>query len=153
MITAGGPQIVPRQPASLHRLWGAADVFAVIRLTAVQPRVAAAEASKGPSRPPSGGSLTWPGWPCCRMGGLRRSEAAALTWRDVQRPHHSHPLQDRRRGPGRGGGHHSRRHAGALDAFRPEVVGSDQRVFGISVSQIARRGKVTAKAAGLADWD
>ena len=49
--------------------------------------------------------------------GLRRSEAAALTWGDVQRwedgsgPHHRHPLQDRRGGPGRRGRHHTGCHA------------------------------------------
>ena len=42
---------------------------------------------------------------------------------------------------------------GALDAIRPAGVSGDEKVFGLSESQIARRVKVIAKAAGLADWE
>ena len=41
----------------------------------------------------------------------------------------------------------------ALSAIRPAGVASDEKVFGLSESQIARRVKVIAKAAGLADWE
>ena len=43
----------------------------------------------------------------------------------------------------------------ALDATRPAGVASSKKVFGLSESQpmIARRVKVIAKAAGLADWE
>ena len=41
----------------------------------------------------------------------------------------------------------------ALDAIRPAGVASEERVFGLSESQIARRVKAIAKAAGLEDWD
>ena len=41
----------------------------------------------------------------------------------------------------------------ALDALRPAGVGGEVKVFGLSESQIARRVKVIAKAAGLADWE
>ena len=41
----------------------------------------------------------------------------------------------------------------ALDAIRPAGGGSEVKVFGLSESQIARRVKVIAKAAGLADWE
>ena len=41
----------------------------------------------------------------------------------------------------------------ALDAIRPVGVGGEGKVFGLSESQIARRVKVIAKAAGLADWE
>ena len=41
----------------------------------------------------------------------------------------------------------------ALDATRPAGVGGEVKVFGLSESQIARRVKVIAKAAGLADWE
>ena len=41
----------------------------------------------------------------------------------------------------------------ALDAIRPAGVGSVEKVFRLSESQIARRVKVIAKAAGLADWE
>ena len=39
----------------------------------------------------------------------------------------------------------------ALDAIRPNGVQGGVRVFGLSESQIARRVKVIAKAAGLSD--
>ena len=39
----------------------------------------------------------------------------------------------------------------ALDAIRPMGVANDEKVFGLSESQISRRVKVIAKAAGLAD--
>ena len=41
----------------------------------------------------------------------------------------------------------------ALSAIRPAGVASDVKVFGLSESQIARRVKVIAKAAGLSDWE
>ena len=41
----------------------------------------------------------------------------------------------------------------ALDAIRPAGVGGDAKVFGLSESQIARRVKAIARAAGLADWE
>ena len=41
----------------------------------------------------------------------------------------------------------------ALDAIRPAGVGGEVQVFGLSESQIARRVKVIAKAAGLIDWE
>ena len=41
----------------------------------------------------------------------------------------------------------------ALDAIRPAGVVSEEGVFGLSESQIARRVKAIAKAAGLADWE
>ena len=91
-------------------------------------------------------------------GGLRRSEAAALTWGDVQR------WDD---GSGRITVIRSKTDAEAqgavvaitpaavqsLDAIRPVGVTSGEKVFGLSESQIARRVKVIAKAAGLADWE
>ena len=41
----------------------------------------------------------------------------------------------------------------ALDAIRPVGVGGEVKVFGLSESQIARRVKAIARAAGLADWE
>ena len=41
----------------------------------------------------------------------------------------------------------------ALNAIRPAGIDSAQKVFGLSESQIARRVKAIAKAAGLADWE
>ena len=90
--------------------------------------------------------------------GLRRSEAASLTWGDVQR------WDD---GSGRITVIRSKTDveaAGAvvaitptamkaLDAIRPVGVVGNEKVFGLSESQIARRVKVIAKTAGLADWE
>ena len=41
----------------------------------------------------------------------------------------------------------------ALDAIRPAGAAGGEKVFGLSESQIARRMKVIARAAGLADWE
>ena len=90
--------------------------------------------------------------------GLRRSEAAALTWGDVQR------WDD---GSGRITVVRSKTDAetqgamvaitpaamNALPAIRPAGVDAGEKVFGLSESQIARRVKAIAKAAGLADWE
>ena len=91
-------------------------------------------------------------------GGLRRSEAVALTWGDVQR------WDD---GSGRITVIRSKTDveaAGdvvavtpaamrALDAIRPAGVARKEKVFGLSESQIARRVKAVARAAGLPDWE
>ena len=91
-------------------------------------------------------------------GGLRRSEASSLTWGDVQR------WDD---GSGRITVVRSKTDAEAagavvaitpaamqaLDDIRPAGVDGSVKVFGLSESQIARRVKVVAKAAGLADWE
>ena len=91
-------------------------------------------------------------------GGLRRSEAAALTWGDVQH------WDD---GSGRITVVRSKTDVEAqgatvaitpvamkaLEAIRPAGVASEEKVFGLSESQIARRVKAIAKAAGLADWE
>ena len=57
-----------RRLAKPQRQSGAltADVLAVIRLTAVQPR-RRGRGFERPSRLQKGGGLTWPWWPCCRM--------------------------------------------------------------------------------------
>ncbi len=41
----------------------------------------------------------------------------------------------------------------ALSAIRPAGAAGEDKVFGLSESQIARRVKAIAKAAGLADWE
>ena len=41
----------------------------------------------------------------------------------------------------------------ALDAIRPAGVARKEKVFGLSESQIARRVKAVARAAGLPDWE
>ena len=132
-------------------------MLAVIRLTSVQPRrrgrgveppAQAAERAKFDVAPVA----------VLSDAGLRRSEAAALTWDDVQR------WDD---GSGRITVIRSKTDveaAGAvvaitpaamraLDAIRPVGVGGAVKVFGLSESQIARRVKAIAKAAGLPDWE
>ena len=41
----------------------------------------------------------------------------------------------------------------ALSAIRPEGVANNVKVFGLSESQIARRVKAIARAAGLENWE
>ena len=134
-----------------------ADVLAVIRLTAPKPRARGRgleTAEQAAERARFDLALV----AVLSDGGLRRSEAAALTWGDVQR------WED---GSGRITVIRSKTDveaAGAvvavtpaamkaLEAIRPAGVGGEARVFGLSESQIARRVKVIAKAAGLADWE
>ena len=147
-----------RRLAKPQRQAGAltADVLAVIRLTAVQPRrrgrgVETAEqaAQRGKFDVALVAVLS--------DAGLRRSEASSLTWGDVRR------WDD---GSGRITVIRSKTDAEAegtvvaitpaavqaLDAIRPVGVTSGEKVFGLSESQIARRVKGIAKAAGLADW-
>ena len=90
--------------------------------------------------------------------GLRRSEEAPLTWGDVQ------CWDD---GSGRITDIRSKTDVEAtgavvaitpaamqaLSAIRPAGAGGDEKVFELSESQIARRVKTTAKAAGLTDWE
>ena len=133
-----------------------ADVLAVIRLTAVQPRQRGRgfeTAGQAEERGRFDVALV-----ALSDAGLRRSEAAALTWGDVQR------WDD---GSGRITVIRSKTDVEAqgavvaitpaamkaLDAIRPVGVGGNERVFGLSESQIARRVKAIAKAAGLADWE
>ena len=134
-----------------------ADVLAVIRLTAVQPRkrgrgFETAEQAAGRAR------FDLALVAALSDAGLRRSEATSLTWGDVQR------WDD---GTGRITVIRSKTDVEAqgavvaitlaatqaLSAIRPAGVGGGERVFGLSESQIARRVKVIAKAAGLPDWE
>ena len=134
-----------------------ADVLAVIRLTAPKPR------ARGRGVETSEQAVERAKFDLALVavlsdGGLRRSEAAALTWGDVQR------WDD---GSGRITVLRSKTDVEAtgavvaitpaamkaLDAMRPEGVGGAVKVFGLSESQIARRVKAVAKAAGLADWE
>ena len=134
-----------------------ADVLAVIRLTAVQPR----KRGRGIETPAQAAVRARFDLALVAVlsdAGLRRSEAAALTWGDVVR------WDD---GSGRITVVRSKTDAlaqgavvaitpaamRALEALRPMGVGSSEKVFGLSESQIARRVKVIAKAAGLADWE
>ena len=147
-----------RRLAKPQRQAGAltADVLAVIRLTAVQPRLRGRgleTAEQAAERAKFDVALV----AALSDAGLRRSEAASLTWGDVQRWDDGSGRitvirsKTRRGGCRRRGGHPPAAMI-ALDAIRSVGVGGDQRVFGLFESQIARRVKVIAKAAGLVDW-
>ncbi len=134
-----------------------ADVLAVIRLTAVQPR-RRGRGMETPEQAAERGRFDVALVAVLSDAGLRRSEAAVLTWGDVQR------WDD---GSGRITVVRSKTDAlaqgavvaitpaamKALDAIRPEGAVGEVKVFGLSESQIARRVKVIAKSAGLADWE
>ena len=134
-----------------------ADVLAVIRLTAPKPR-ARGRGFETPEQAAERARFDLALVAVLSDGGLRRSEAAALTWGDAQR------WDD---GSGRITVIRSKTDAEAqgavvaitpaamraLDAIRPAGVGGAVKVFGLSESQIARRVKAVAKAAGLADWE
>ena len=148
-----------RRLAKPQRQAGAltADVLAVIQLTAVQPRLRGRgfeTAKQAAERAKFDLALV----AVLSDAGLRRSEVAVLTWGDVQR------WDD---GSGRITVIRSKTDAeaagavvaitpaamNALDAIRPVGVSSGDRVFELSESQIARRVKAIARAAGLADWE
>ena len=134
-----------------------ADVLAVIRLTAVQPR-RRGRGFETPEQAAERGRFDVALAAVLSDAGLRRSEAAALTWGDAQR------WDD---GSGRITVVRSKTDAEAqgatvaitpaamraLSAIRPAGVGGDEKVFGLSESQIARRVKAIARAAGLSDWE
>ena len=136
-----------RRLAKPQRQSGAltADVFAMIRLTAVQPRKRG-RGIETPEQAAERGKFDVALVAVLSDAGLRRSEAAALTWGDVQR------WDD---GSGRITVIRSKTDAeaqgatvaitpaamGALSAIRPVGVASDERVFGLSESQIAPAGE------------
>ena len=148
-----------RRLAKPQRQSGAltADVLAVIRLTAVQPRkrgrgIETAEQASERAR------FDLALVAVLSDAGLRRSEASSPTWGDVQ------GWED---GSGRITVIRSKTDVEAqgavvaitpaamqaLSALRPTGAGGEVKVFGLSESQIARRIKVIAGAAGLADWE
>ena len=146
-----------RRLAKPQRQAGAltADVLAVIRLTAPKPR-ARGRGIETPEQAAERGKFDVALVAVLSDAGLRRSEAAALTWADVQR------WDD---GSGRLTVIRSKTDAlaqgavvaitpaamQALDAIRPAGVGSEVKVFGLSESQIARRVKVIAKGRGAGE--
>ena len=148
-----------RRLAKPQRQAGAltADVLAVIRLTAIQPRKRG-RGIETPAQAAERARFDLALVAALSDAGLRRSEASSLTWGDVQR------WDD---GSGRITVIRSKTDVEAqgavvaitpvamraLDAIRPVGVDGSVKVFGLSESQIARRVKVIAKAAGLIDWE
>ena len=148
-----------RQLARPQRQAGAltADVLAVICLTAIQPRLGGRGFEK-PEQAAQREKFDVALVAVLSDGGLRRSETVVLTWNDLQR------WDD---GSGRITVVRSKTDVeaqgavvaitpaamNALDAIRPAGVGGNVKVFGLSESQIARRVKAVAKAAGLPDWE
>ncbi len=134
-----------------------ADVLAAIRLTAVQPSKRGG-GLETPEQAAERGKFDLALAAVLSDAGLRGSEASSLTWGDVQR------WED---GSGRITVIRSNTDAeaqgevvaitpaamDALSAIRPAGAGGEEKVFGLSESQIARRVKVIARAAGLADWE
>ena len=91
-----------------------------------------------------------------RDAGLRRSEAAAITWEDIGSwPDGSGRLQILRSKTNRTGEPEvvaiTPAGMAALNAIRPEEPEPGQSVFGLSERQISRRIKDAATAAGLGD--
>ena len=148
-----------RRLAKPQRQAGAltADVLSVIRLTAPKPR-ARGRGLETVEQVAQRARFDLALVAVLSDGGLRRSEAAALTWGDVQR------WDD---GSGRITVIRSKTDVEAqgavvaitpaamkaLEAIRPAGVASEEKVLGLSESQIARRVKTIARAAGLADWE
>ena len=148
-----------RRLAKPQRQSGAltADVLAVIRLTAVQPRKRG-RGIETREQAAERGKFDVALVAVLSDGGLRRSEASSLTWGDVQ------CWDD---GSGRITVVRSKTDVEAqgavvaitpaamraLNAIRPVGVDGSVKVFGLSESQIARRVKVIARAAGLVDWE
>ena len=148
-----------RRLAKPQRQSGAltADVLAVIRLTAVHPR-RRGRGFETPEQAAERAKLDLALVAVLSDAGLRRSETSSLTWGDVQR------WDD---GSGRITVVRSKTDVEAqgatvaitpaamkaLDAIRPAGVGGEVKVFGLSESQIARRVKAIARAAGLENWE
>ena len=129
----------------------------MIRLTAVQPRKRG-RGFETPEQAAERGRFDVALVAVLSDAELRRSEAAALTWGDVQ------GWED---GSGRITVIRSKTDVEAqgatvaitpaamkaLSAIRPEGVAGGEKVFGVSESQIARRVKAIARAAGLENWE
>ena len=110
-----------------------ADVLAVIRLTAPKPRTRG-RGIETPEQAAERARFDLALVAVLSDGGLRRSEASVISpgetlqrWDDGSGPHHGDSLQDRRRSPGRRGGHHPRCHARRFPPSGRTGVASDVR--------------------------
>ena len=135
-----------------------AAVLAVIRLTAIQPR-RRGRGFETPEQAEERGRFDLALLAVLSDAGLRRSEASSLTWGDVQRWDDGSGritvIRSKTDVETQGAAVVAITPAAmkALDDLRPVGAGGEVKVFGLSESHIARRVKVIAKAAGLADWE
>ena len=130
------------------------DVISAIRATARTPRrgrggrMENSETAEARARVDVALALT------LRDGGLRVSEAAALTWKDVERWADGSGrltiLRSKTDQEGKGAVVAvTPACLRALDAIRPENPGDGDRVFRLSIRQMANRIKAACEAAGL----
>ena len=150
-----------RRLAKPQRQAGAltADILAVIRLTAVQPRkrgrgfeTTGAGRRKGQVRPGPGGNPVRPRVEAFQGDHVDLGETlcAGMTAAAASPSYAPRPTS---RPKGRWWPVTPPAAMGALDAIRPMGVGGRQKVFELSESQIVRRVKAVARAVGLPDWE
>ena len=132
-----------------------ADALAAIRATAATPRHGVRR-SESPAQARARGLVDVAAVMLISDAGLRRSEAAALTWGDLERASDGSGRVTVRRSKtdpeGQGAVVAVTREAmRALAAIRPADAPADAPVLGLSADRLARRVKAAAQAAGLGD--
>ena len=149
-----------RRLAKPQRQAGAltSDVLGVIRLTAGKPRLPSVAVRRRCNRLPPAPASTWRGWPCsptpdCATARPPRSPGATLNAGPTAAAAFT-VIRSKTDVEAQGAVVAITPTAmKALDAIRPVGVAREEKVFGLSASQIARRVKAVAKAAGLPDWE
>ena len=131
------------------------EALAAIRATACTPRCGKNGRMESAGRARSRGLVDVALCQVMADAGLRRSEAAALVWRDVRRQRDRSGRLLIRRSKTDAEGHGAvvaitARAMRDLQAIR-EDAGEDEKVFGLSPSWIHHRIKAVAQAAGLGD--
>ena len=131
-----------------------ADVLAAIRATACRPRAGRSGATEDRWAAEVRGAVDIALASVMRDAMLRRSEAAAITWADVDhRPDGTGRLTVRRSKAGDEGEgdtmYLGAAAVAALAAIRPEHAPPDAPVIGLSESQIHRRLRAAGQAAGI----
>ena len=139
-----------RQAAALD-----GEALAAIRATACHPHQGSSGRTESAERARHRGMVDVALCAAMADGGLRRSEAAALRWEDVERAGDGSGRLTIKRSKTDVEGEGAvvaitSRAMRDLDAIR-HGAGDDALVFGLSASQIHRRLKAVAKAAGLGD--
>ena len=147
---AAAGNAAPRQAAALT-----AEALAAIRATATKPRPGRGGRLETADNATRRGLVDIALCTVMADGGLRRSEAAALVWRDVARAGDGSGRVTIRQPKADGEGADAvvaitARAMADLDAIRGGA-GDDAPVFGLSPDQVYRRLKEAARAAGLGD--